>query len=73
MNKPKSYIEIADAAKDVEVPMLELFIERLEVIQNDVGDLIRAMDRVRLDKLAVSQPAPQDFLAIKGKAANEKE
>lgn len=73
MNKPKSYKDIAEAAKDVEIPVLDLFIEKLEAIQNDVGDLIREMDRVRLDKLAVGQSAPQDFLALKSKVANEKE
>lgn len=73
MSKSQSYKESAETTKSIDVQTLALFIERAEGVQSDLGELIRAMDRVRMDKLAVGKPAPQDFLAMKGKAANEKE
>jgi len=69
----KSYKKLAEDAQSIDVPTLDLFIERAEGIQSDLAELIRAMDRVRMDKLAAGKPAPQDFLAMKGKVANEKE
>ncbi len=69
----KSYKKLAEAAQSIDVQTLALFIERAEGIQNDLAELIRAMDRVRMDKLAAGKPEPQDFLAMKGKVANEKE
>lgn len=70
--KPQSYKKLAKAMNDTDVQTLALFIERAEEIQADLGELIRAMDRVRMDKLAAGKPAPQDFLAMKGKVANKK-
>lgn len=65
--------ELSKSIHDADIRMLDLFIERAEGIQSDLGDLIRAMDRVRMDKIASSNPVPQDFLAMASKAANEKE
>lgn len=69
----QSYKKLAAAAQSIDVQTLALFIERAEGIQSDLAELIRAMDRVRMDKLAAGKPEPQDFLAMKGKAANKKE
>jgi len=70
MSKPKSYKQLADDTRSSDIQTLELLIERSETIYKDLGDLIRLMDRVRLDKLAFGQPAPGDFHAMKVKRAN---
>ena len=67
MSKPKSYKQLADDTRSSDIQTLELLIERAETIYKDLGELIRSMDRVRLDKLAVGQPAPDDFLVMKKK------